>query len=130
MSASPSGARRALRDRIKAYSCGQLPHAKDVLPALYELMETDEAFKETPALPPAPSNQGTTSRDWERLKDALAWSLTSGTFLDSQFYALDSKSGFGVPRIRPIYFCSIFNGTFSAKLLKREFSAFELWGCF
>jgi len=50
---------------IKAYSRGQLPHAKDVLPALYEPMESDEAFKKTPAQPrPAASNQGVAGEGW------------------------------------------------------------------
>ena len=110
-----------LKDKIKAYTRGQLPHAEEVLPALYQLTERTEPFKETPAQPPAPSKDGTTSGDWKKLKDALTWSLTSGSFLDSQFYALDSKPPAGTPKIRPIYFCSMVGGTFSSKLVKRGF---------
>lgn len=113
---------------IKAYSRGQLPHAKDVLPALYELMETDEAFKVMPAQPPAASNQGVAGRDWKGLRDALTWSLTSGAFLDSQFYALDSKSWPDTPRIRPVYFCSTAGGAFLPKLLKCRLFA-SVRGC-
>jgi len=111
----------ALKDKIKAYTNGQLSHAEDVLPALYELMERNEPFKEPPAQSPVPSKRNIAGGDWKRLKDALTWSLTSGSFLDSQFYALDSKPPAGVPKIRPIYFCSMVGGAFSSKLVKRGF---------
>ena len=118
LSTDSSSVMHALKGKIEAYIRGQLPHAKDILPVLYELMESGEAFKETPAQPPAPSKQDIDDGDWEELKDALTWSLTSGTFLDSQFYALDSKSRSGTPGLRPVYFCSITGGTFLPKLLK------------
>ena len=121
LSTESSPALRALKDKIKAYAAGQLPHAKDILPTLYELMETDEAFKATPLS--APSERVIAEGDWERLKDALTWSLTSGSFLDSKFYALDSKPRAGVPMTRPIYFCSMMGRTFSSRLVKCGFSA-------
>ena len=70
LSADSSSVLHALKDKIKAYTGGQLPHAKDILPALYELMETGEGFKEaTPlAQPPALSKQATTDGNWEGLK--------------------------------------------------------------
>ena len=125
LSTDSSPALHVLKDKINAYAAGQLPHAKDILPALYELMETDEAFKETTPLapPPAPSKRVTAGGDWEGLKDALIWSLASGSFLDSQFYALDSKPRAGVPMIRPIYFCSMVGGTFLPRLVKCGSSA-------
>jgi len=128
LSADSSAARRALKDKIKAYNRGQLPHAKPILPALYGLLESDEAFKGMPVLPPAPLNWGTASRDWEGLKDALTWSLTSGTFLDRQFYALDSKSESGTPRIRPVYFCSMAGGNFLPRVSKCRLFALRLGG--
>ena len=124
-----SSARRALKDKIQAYSYGKLPHAKDVFPALHELMESDEAFKQTLTQPPAHFNQGAAGEDWERLKDALTSSITSGAFLDSQFYALDSRSGSGAPRIRPVYFCSSAGGAFLPKLLKCRFFVLRLGEC-
>ena len=128
LSTDSSAARCAFKDKIKAYNRGQLPHAKDILPALYELMESDEAFKEMPGQPPAHPNPDAAGGDWERLKDALTWSLTSGTFLDCQFYALDSKSsGSGVPRIRPVYFCSVAGDRFLPKVSKRRLFALGMW---
>ena len=112
----------ALKDKAKACTRGQLPHAIDIIPALYELMERDEALKETPTKSPAPSKQNVAGGGWRRLKDALIWSLTSGSFLDSQFYALDSKPQASMPTIRPIYFCSMAGGTFLPKLVKCRFS--------
>jgi len=116
----------ALKGKIKAYTRGQLPHAKEILLALYGLTERGEPFKKTPVQSPAPSKHGIAGGDRKRLKDALTWSLTSGSFLDSQFYALDSRLPAGAPKIRPIYFCSIAGGTFSSKLVKRGFCALGL----
>ena len=122
LSADSSAVSNVLKEKIKACTLGQLPHAKDILPALYELMKRDKPFKEKFAQPPALSELDTVG-DWGRLKDALTWSLTSGSFLDSQFYALDSKPPRGTPTIRPLYFCSMAGArTFSSKLLKCELS--------
>ena len=106
-----------LKTKVKSYSHGELPHAEDVLPALYELMESDKSVEETPATAAAPLNQETTGGDWEGLKKALTSSLTSGTFLDCQFYAVESRSSTGLPKIRPVYFCSTVGGSFVSKLV-------------
>ena len=37
-----------LKAKIKAYAHGELPHAENILSALYDLMESDESVKETP----------------------------------------------------------------------------------
>jgi len=106
-----------LKAKIKSYGHGELPHAEDVLPALYKLMESDESVKEKPFPAPAPPDQEATGGDWEGLKKALTSSLTSGTFLDSQFYAVESQSSTGLPKIRPVYFCSTVGGSFASKLV-------------
>ena len=80
-------------------------------------MEGDEPVKETPLPAAAPPNQQATGGDWEGLKKALTNSLTSGTFLDSQFYAVESKPSTGLPKIRPVYFCSAVGGSFASKLV-------------
>jgi len=105
-----------LKTKIKSYGHGELPHAEDILPALYELTENDESVKETPFPTPVPPNQRTTGGDWEGLKKALTSSLTSGTFLDSQFYAVESRPLAGFPKVRPVYFCSTVGGSFASKL--------------
>ena len=106
-----------LKTKIKSYGHGELPHAEDILPTLYELMESDESVKETPLPAAAPPNEEAAGRDWEVLKKALTSSLTSGTFLDSQYYAVESRSSPGLPKIRPIYFCSTVDGSFTSKLV-------------
>ena len=106
----------ALNAKIRSYTSGELPHAEYVLPALYELMESDESVEETPLPAAAPPNQQVTGGDWDGLKEALTSSLTSGTFLDTQFYAVESRPSTGLPKIRPIYFCSAVGGSFTAKL--------------
>ena len=80
-------------------------------------MESDESVEETP-LPviTPPSNQQTPSGDWAGLKKALISSLTSGTFLDSKFYAVESRSSTSPPKIRPVYFCSTVGDCFVSKL--------------
>ena len=109
----------ALRTKVKGYAGGQLRHAEHVFPAIYELMENDGPIEETPLPLPVSSNQQVTGVDWDGLKKALTSSLTSGTFLDSQFYAAESRSSTGSPKIRPVYFCSTVGGSFASKPLAR-----------
>jgi hypothetical protein len=106
-----------LRTKVRSYARGELQHAEDILPALYELMEGDESIKETPLPAATPLNEQATNGDWEGLKKALTSSLTSGTFLDSQFYAVESRSSTGLPKIRPVYFCGAVGGSFASKLV-------------
>jgi hypothetical protein len=109
----------ALKAKIKDYANGLLPHAEPVLPALYDLMENDGSVREAPLPKAASFNQQITGGDWDGLKKALTDSLTSGTFLDSQFYAAESRSSTGLPKIRPVYFCSTVGGGFASKLAAR-----------
>jgi len=110
-----------LKAKVKSYGHGELSHAEHVLPALYELMESDESVEETPLPAAAPrNNQQATGGDWEGLKRALTSSLTSGTFLDSQFYAVESRSSTGLPKILPVYFCSTVAGSFTSMLVARK----------
>ena len=105
-----------LKTKIKSHGHGELPHAEDILPTLYELIESDESVKEAPLPAAAPPNEEATREDWEGLKRALTSSLNSGTFLDSQFYAVESRLLVGLPKIRPIYFCSTVGGSFASEL--------------
>jgi len=118
LSTDPGPVLHALKDKIRASTRGELPHANDILPALYELMQKNEAPKETPTQPSTPSKKDIAGRDWKGLKNALIWSLSSGSFLDSQFYALDSKLHAGTSTIQPIYFCSMVGGAFLPRLVK------------
>ena len=113
----PGHTLQTLKRKIKKYTKGQSPFAEHVLLALYELMEGDESVEETLLLEATSSDPPVTDGDWDGLKRALASSLTSGTFLDSQFYAVESRSSTGSPRIRPIYFCSSVGGSFTSNLV-------------
>ena len=117
-----------LRTKIKSYAHGELSHAEEILPALYEFMESDESVKEMPLPAAAPPNQQATGGDWEGLRMALTRSLTSGTLLDSQFYAVESRSSTGLPKIRPIYFCSKVGDGFASKLVACKFPAWIAYG--
>jgi len=106
-----------LKAKIKGYAHGELPHAENILPTLYELMESDEELPVPAAILP---DKQATGGDWEGLKRALTSSLTSGTFLDSQFYAVESRSSTGLPKIRPVYFCSKVGKGFTSELVACE----------
>ena len=89
-------------------------------------MEGDSSVEKTPlpaAVPPNPDVLNRDNRDWTGLKKALTSSLTSGTFIDSQFYAVQSRSSTGPPKIRPVYFCSTVGGNFISKLMACKLSA-------
>jgi len=118
LSSEPGPTLGLLKMKIKDYAHGELPHAENILPALYDLMESDQSVKDMspPAAPPP--DQQTTDGDWEGLKRALTSSLTSGTFLNSQFYAVESRPSIGLPKIRPVYFCSTVGGGFMSELVK------------
>ena len=57
----------AFKAKIKSYASEQLPHADDILPALYELMESEESIDETPLLAAAFSNRHAIGGDWDEL---------------------------------------------------------------
>ena len=108
----------SLESRIESYTRGELPHAKHVISALYQLMESDGSVEEPPLPVATSSNPQAPSGDWAGLKKALTSSLTSGTFLDSQFYAVESRSSTGLPKIRPTYFCSMVGDRFVPHLME------------
>ena len=120
LSSDPGPTLGVLNAKIRSYTSGELPHAEHVLPALYELMESDESVEEMPLPAAASSNQRVTGGDWDGLKGALTSSLTSGTFLDSQFYAVESRSSTGSPEVRPVYFCGRVGGNFVSELAACE----------
>ncbi|KAF9793463.1 hypothetical protein BJ322DRAFT_130553 [Thelephora terrestris] len=107
---------KLLKEQIKEYTHGKLPHAKHVISALYKLMESNESVEEPPLPTTVAHNQGDAKRDWSGLKKALTNSLTSGTFLSSQFYALESWSSTGLHKTRPIYFCGTVDSSFTSTL--------------
>ena len=116
---------QSLQKGIESYTRGQLPHATHVISTIYEFMESDYsvAAAEIPLPVATSSNKQTPSRDWAGLKKALISSLTSGTFLDSQFYAVESKSSSGLPKLRPIYFCSMVDDSIVSGLITCKFPA-------
>ena len=116
LSTDSNRALKLLKKEIKAYTRGKLPHAKHIISALYRLIESDEPVEEPPLPATTASNQKDTGGDWAGLKKALTRSLISGTFLDSQFYAIESRSSTGLPNIQSIYFCSPVDGDFMSKL--------------
>jgi len=91
-------------------------------------MQSDDSVKETPVPAVSSPGQQATDGDWEGLKKALTSSLTSGTFLDSQLYAVESRLSTGLPKIRPVYFCSAVGGGFVSKLAARKFPTWILCG--
>ena len=127
LSSDPDPTLELLKTKIKSYVHGELPHAEYILPALYEFMESDK-FVKTPLPAGAPPNQQATGGCRKSLKRALTNSLTSGTFLDSQFYAVESRSSTSLPTIRPIYFCSTVDGSFASKLVACKSLTWVVYG--
>ena len=114
---------QSLQKGIENYTHGRLPHATHVISTIYELMESDDSVEvdEIPLPAATSSNKQTPSRDWGGLKKALISSLTSGTFLDSQFYAVESRTSSGLPMLRPIYFCSTVDHSLMPRLIACKF---------
>lgn len=119
LSSNPDHALELLKEKIESYAHGGLPHAKHVVSRLYEFMESDDNPVEEPPLPAvAPPHQQEVNGDWAGLKNALTNSLTSGVFLDTQLYAVESRTSTSLTKIHPIYFCSDVGGvSFVSKLM-------------
>lgn len=110
----------ALKRKIECYTSGALPHAQDVLPALYHRFSNPQSLR--PVTPPtrSPLPAQVPQRDgfhWRILKAELTKSLTSGTFLNTELHAPVSRSSGDKPRLRPLYFCSAVGGECTAKIL-------------
>ena len=118
-SSEPDRTLVSLKQKIKSYTHGELPHAKHVVSGLYKLMENNESVEEPPLPSIMRSNQQNTDGDWAGLRKALTNSLTSGTFLDSQFY-VESRSSTGPAKTRQLYFCSSVSSSFTSKLMTCE----------
>jgi len=105
----------ALKRKIEFYTSGALPHAQDVLPALYHRLSNPQ-FLSIWTLHPfrAPPSDGF---DWQILKKELTKSLSSGAFLNMELYAPVSKLSGGQRKLRPLYFCSAVGGGYTAKIL-------------
>ena len=90
--------------KIQEYFAGKLPHAKDLVLGLFDLLANNR-MSPHPS-PPGSSHStitpysGVDHGSWIQLMNALTLSLTTGIFLDLIFYAEDSTE------LRPLFFCS------------------------
>ena len=130
LSTNSASTLQSLQKGIEKYTRGRLPHAIHAISTIYELMESDDSVEvEEIPLPASPFfSQQPHSDDWAGLKKAIVSSLTSGTFLDSQFYAVESKSCSGLLMLRPIYFCSTVDDSLMPRLIACEFIARMICG--
>jgi hypothetical protein len=109
----------ALKRKIEVYTSGALPHAQDVLPALYHRLANPLRLSmRTPHPFPLPQRG---DFNWGALKNELMKSMGSGTFLDMELRAPESKSPAGQQNLRPLYFCSAIGGEYTAKILSCTF---------
>lgn len=105
----------ALKRKIEFYTSGVLPHAQDVLPALYHRLANPRTMSmRTPHPVQTPPKDGF---DWQVLKSELTKSLSSGAFLNMELYAPASRLSGGQPQLRPLYFCSAVCGEYTTKIL-------------
>ncbi|KAF9648598.1 hypothetical protein BDM02DRAFT_2211634 [Thelephora ganbajun] len=105
----------ALKRKIEFYTSGALPHAQDILPALYHRLANPRLpSMRTPHPFQLPSRGGF---DWQVLKTELTKSLSTGSFLNMELYAPASRSSGSHPKLCPLYFCSAVGGDYTTKIL-------------
>ena len=110
----------ALKRKIECYTAGGLPHAQEVLPALYRRFANPQFLRPVTPSMPAPHPLQPFPRDgfdWQVLKNELTKSLSSGAFLNMELYAPTSRSSGGQPKLRPLYFCSAVGSECTIKIL-------------
>ncbi|KAF9648607.1 hypothetical protein BDM02DRAFT_2235999 [Thelephora ganbajun] len=103
-SSDSPGIAAAFDTKIQEYFAGKLPHAKDLVLGLFDLLASSRV---SPHPSPSGSSHSTITPysnfnhgSWSQLRDAIIGSLTTGVFLDSIFYMKDSTE------LRPLFFCS------------------------
>ena len=106
----------ALKRKIECYTAGGLPHAQEVLPALYRRFANPQLLRPVTAPMPLRTPPGD-GFDWQVLKAELTKSLSSGAFLNMELYAPTSKSSGSQPKLRPLYFCSAVGSECTIKIL-------------
>lgn len=113
-SSDSPGIATAFDTKIQEYFAGKLPHARDLVLGLFDLLASNR-MSPHPSLPG--SSHSTTTpysnvdySHWVRLRDATIRSLTTGVFLDSMFYAEDSME------LRPLFFCGSISQAFIKKI--------------
>ncbi|KAF9793401.1 hypothetical protein BJ322DRAFT_1103798 [Thelephora terrestris] len=105
----------ALKRKIEVYTSGALPHAKEVLPALYHRLANPRLLSmRTPHQFQMP-HRG--DFDWRILKRELTKSLSTGVFLNIELHAPESRSSSGQLKLRPLYFCGAAGGEYTTKIL-------------
>ena len=89
--------------KLQEYFAGKLPHAKDMVLGLFDLLASNRM---SPHQSPPGSSHSTITPysdvghgSWIQFRDAITRSLTTGIFIDSMFYVEDSME------LRPLFFC-------------------------
>lgn len=114
----------ALKRKIECYVSGTLPHAQEVLPALYHRLANPQSLRSVTPLMPIPHPFRMPPRDgfdWQVLKAELTKSLGSGAFLNMELCAPASRLSDGRLKLRPLYFCSAVGGECITKILSCAF---------
>ena len=105
----------ALKRKIEVYTSGALPHAQEVLPALYHRLASPRLLPmRTPHQFQMPLRG---DFDWRILKRELTKSLSTGTFLNMELRAPEFRSSSGQLKLRPLYFCGAAGGEYTTKIL-------------
>lgn len=117
----------ALKRKIEVYTSGALPHAQDVLPTLYHRLANPLRLSMRTPHPFQLPQRG--DFNWGALKNELMKSMSSGTFLNMELYAPESRSPAGQQNLRPLYFCSAIGGEYTAKILSCTFFLVSIVRC-
>jgi len=103
-SSDSPGVAVAFDTKIQDYFAGKLPHARDLVLGLFDLLASNR-MSPHPSPPGSSHSTITPYSDvnhgsWIQLRNAITRSLTTGVFLNSMFYVEDSME------LRPLFFCS------------------------
>lgn len=109
----------ALKRKIETYTSGALPYAQEVLPTLYNRLANPRLLSMRTSHPLPPPSRS--DFNWQVLKNELTKSLSTGTFLNVEFHALESRSSDCQPKLRPLYFCKTVGGEHTTKMLSCTF---------
>ena len=103
-SSDSPGIAAAFDTKIQEYFAGKLPHAKDLVLGLFDLLASSR-MSPHPSPPGSSHSTITPYSDVNHtscvnLRNAIIRSLTTGIFLDSMFFVEDSVE------LRPLFFCT------------------------
>jgi hypothetical protein len=119
-----SATRKQFREKVANISPSRLLRATDTLAMIWDGMVGP---LDLPSLEPTPPSfpKPPPSPNWDRVKLALLKSISTGTFIDVQFFAYNAISNDLPVDLRPLYTSSIVIERWGAAITTREVESFS-----